>query len=213
MCLYAGYRNTRFAPDARRAVVWRAIAAFVERYIEPGASLVDLGSGYCDFVNAVRARRRWAVDLYMDPSEHAVEGVTPLRADVCELGALPEGEIDVVFASNILEHLDDGKIVRLCEAVLRTLRPGGRFIVLGPNYRYAYRRYFDDYTHVKVLSDVSLADLLASRGFEVERVFPRFLPFSMKGRGPRWGWLVALYMRSPWKPFAGQMLVVARKPA
>ena len=65
---------------------------------------------------------------------------------------------------------------------------------------------------MKVLTDVSLADLLASRGFEVERVFPRFLPFSMKGRGPRWGWLVALYMRSPWKPFAGQMLVVARKP-
>jgi SAM-dependent methyltransferase len=212
MCLYAGYRNTRFAPDARRAAVWKAIAAFLERYIDPGAALVDLGSGYCDFVNAVRARRRWAVDLHLDPAEHAAEGVTPLRTDVCDLGALPEGEIDVAFASNILEHLDDARILRVCEEVLRRLRPGGRFIVLSPNYRHAYRTYFDDYTHVKVLTHVSLADLLASQGFEIERVFPRFLPFSMKGRGPRWGWLVALYLRSPWKPFAGQMLVVARKP-
>jgi SAM-dependent methyltransferase len=212
MSLYAGYRNTRFAPDARRAAVWRAIAGFLGRYISAEGSLVDLGSGYCDFVNAAKARHRWAVDLHIDPSEHAAEGITPLRTDVCELGALPDGGIDVFFASNILEHLDDAKILALCGEVLRKLRPGGRFIVLSPNFRYCYRRYFDDYTHVKVLTDVSLADLLASRGFEVERVYPRFLPFSMKGRGPRWGWLVALYMRSPWKPLAGQMLVVARKP-
>lgn len=212
MCLYAGYRKTRFAPDRRRAAVWKAIASYLERYIPREASLVDLGSGYCDFVNQVRAARRWAVDLHLDPAELAAPGVVPLRSDVCELGGIPDGAIDLVFASNILEHLDDSKIERLSTEVLRKLRPGGRLIVLGPNFRYCYSRYFDDYTHVKVLTHVSLADLLAARGFEIERVVPRFLPFSMKGRGPRWGWLVSLYLRSPWRPFAAQMLVIARKP-
>jgi len=46
------------------------------------------------FTTAQRDYGAWAVDLYLDPSGHAAEGVTPLRADVCDLGALPEAEID-----------------------------------------------------------------------------------------------------------------------
>ncbi len=55
-------------------------------------------------------------------------------------------------------------------------------------------------------------DLLVASGFEVTRVHSRFLPFSMKGRMPVHPLLVRLYLRSPWRPCAGQMLVVAQKP-
>ncbi len=41
----------------------------------------------------------------------------------------------------------------------------------------------------------------------------RFLPFSMRSRVPKWPWLVRLYLRLPFKPMAGQMLLVARTPA
>ena len=33
-------------------------------------------------------------------------------------------------------------------------------------------------------------------GFHLEEVRPRFLPYSVKGGGPRWDWLVRAYMRS-----------------
>jgi hypothetical protein len=44
-------------------------------------------------------------------------------------------------------------------------------------------------------------------------VQPRFLPYSMRGsRLPIRPWTVRAYLRSPIKPMAGQMLVVASKP-
>ena len=118
-----------------------------------------------------------------------------------------------MFASNLLEHLEWPSIERTLDEVRRALKPGGRLILLQPNFRYCAGTYFDDYTHRTIFTHVGLADLLASRGFEVERVVPRFLPFSFKSRGPKWGFLVALYLRLPWRPLARQMLVVARRPA
>jgi SAM-dependent methyltransferase len=212
MSLYAGYRSSRFTFDRRRRSAWKAIAAYLQGYAPESGAVLDLGSGYCDFIAEIRARTRWAVDLHMDPAEHAPEGVTPLCRDVEDLTPVPDASLDLVFASNLLEHLDDAKLVRVMDSVKAKLKAGGRFIALQPNYRHAYRRYFDDYTHVKVFTHVSLADFLASRGLEVERVAARFLPFSLKSRLPVWPWLVALYLRSPFRPFAGQMLVVARKP-
>ena len=92
------------------------------------------------------------------------------------------------------------------------LSADGRFIIVQPNFRYAYRRYFDDYTHRSVFTDVSLKALLRSRGFHIEACLPRFLPYSMQGAGGAVRpWLIRAYLRSPIKPRAGQMLVVARK--
>jgi SAM-dependent methyltransferase len=122
------------------------------------------------------------------------------------------GSLDVVLASNVLEHLTRDELDRSVEQMLRVLRPGGRVVVIQPNYRYAYREYFDDYTHVAVFSHVSLADYFVSRSFKPVRVEPRFLPFSMKSRVPKSRRLVDWYLRSPVRPSAKQMLVVMEKP-
>ena len=55
--------------------------------------------------------------------------------------------------------------------------------------------------------------MLRASGFRIEEVRPRFLPYSMRRvqrTVPRW--LVSAYLRSPFKPGAGQMLVVAGRP-
>ncbi|MBI4604507.1 MAG: class I SAM-dependent methyltransferase [Planctomycetes bacterium] len=212
MSLYAGYRHTRFKLDPDRRAVWSAIADYLQRYVPEDGAVLDLGSGYCDLINAIRARRKWAVDLYIDPAEFAGEGITALRADVTDLGAVPDGSLDAVFSSNLLEHLTYDQLALAMLGIKSKLRPGGRFIAIQPNYTYCYRQYFDDYTHVRVFSHVSLADYLEAQGFELERVTPRFLPFSMRSRLPKWRALVWLYLRSPVRPFAKQMLIVARKP-
>ena len=54
---------------------------------------------------------------------------------------------------------------------------------------------------------------LAASGWQIEHVAPRFLPLSMRSRGSSLSFLVPWYLRSPVKPLAGQMLVVARRPA
>jgi hypothetical protein len=56
----------------------------------------------------------------------------------------------------------------------------------------------------------SLADLLVANGWEVLEVKPRFLPLTVKSRLPVSQWLIALYLRMPFKPMGKQMLLRAR---
>ena len=207
------YFATRFTPDARRDVVWRHVVAYLSQWWSSDAAVLDVGAGYCSFINAVIARRRVAIDLNPAVRQFAaaeVETVCGLATDVAHL---VEGPFDVVFSSNLLEHLDREQIGQMLDGCATVLRPGGTLILVGPNYRLCARRYWDDYTHLTALSDVSLADFVASRGFRIARVEPRFMPFSLKTRFARFSSLTPLYLRSPIRPLAGQMLVVAEKVA
>jgi SAM-dependent methyltransferase len=117
-----------------------------------------------------------------------------------------------VLASNVLEHFAPDVAGQIVGDVAALLRPGGRFIVIQPNFRYAAREYFDDYTHRAIFTDRSLPALLAAHGFAVDKVEPKFLPYSMqKRRVPVTAWLIKAYLHSPFRPLAGQMLVVGRK--
>jgi hypothetical protein len=91
----------------------------------------------------------------------------------------------------------------------RKLASGGTLNILQPNYRYAYREYFDDYTHVSVFSHISLTDFLRANGFDVLEISPRFLPLTVKSRLPVSPWLIRAYLASPIKPLAKQMLIRA----
>ena len=91
----------------------------------------------------------------------------------------------------------------------RGLRPGERVILVQPNFRDCSTEYVDDYTHVTVFTHVSLTDLLSASRVCVEKVVPRCMPFSMQRCLPQWSWAVALYLRSPIRPMAKQMLIVA----
>ena len=85
-------------------------------------------------------------------------------------------------------------------------------IVIQPNFRYAYRQYFDDYTHRSTFTHVSLANLLRSKGLRMLRVEPRFLPYSMReSRLPVKPWLVRAYLRSPIRPWPARCSSSRRK--
>lgn len=208
-----GYFESRFTPDPARDAVWAAIARYLQRYVPAAGSVLDLGAGYCSFVNHVRAAERHALDVSPSFVAHAGPGVTTHVGSCEDLSAFELGRFDVVFASNLLEHLEWPAIDRTLAEARRVLKPAGRLLLIQPNFRYCSREYFDDYTHRTVFTHVSLTDLLRSRGFAVERVDPRFLPFSFKSRAPKWGFLVGLYLRLPARPLARQMLVVARPAA
>jgi SAM-dependent methyltransferase len=207
-----GYYSTRYTPDARRAPVWRHITRYLSRWIPPDADVLELGAGYCDFSNHVQARSRTAMDVDGSVRTHAAPDVHTVVGDCRNLSMFDDESVDVVFASNLLEHLDRSAVDALLDDVRRILRPRGRLILVQPNYRLRPRQYFDDYTHVTVFSDRSLVDLLEARGLPVVHVQARFLPLTMKSRLAGAHRLVPLYLRSPIKPLAGQMLVVAERP-
>ncbi len=129
---------------------------------------------------------------------------------VTELSQVPDGVVDFGFASNLFEHISQADFGKVLADLRKKLSPRGTLTILQPNYRYAYREYFDDYTHVAVYSHVSIADFLVANGYEVIEVIPRFMPLSVKSRLPISPILVAAYLASPIKLLGKQMLIRAR---
>ena len=205
------YHDVRFAFDARREVLWRSLWRFwFSRYVKPTSCVLELGCGYGHFINNVVARRRIGVDEWSGFLDHLADGVEGHVGDATDLGFVESRSVDFAFASNVVEHLSQDAFRRLLQQLARTLAPGGLAAFLQPNYRFAYREYFDDFTHVAVYSHVTLSDFLTARGFDVVECHPRFLPLTIKSRFKVWPPLIWLYLNSPLKPFGKQMLIVAR---
>ena len=203
-----GYFETRLAPNQNRVAVWKHVCHYLARWVAPDDAVLELGAGWCDFANQVTAGRVVAMDIDDVVNRAAADHVTPVVGDCTDLSAFASASFDVVFASNLLEHLERSDSRRLLAEARRVLKPGGRLILMQPNFRLNPGRYFDDFTHVAVFTDQSLPDYLVSEGWQIESVLPRFLPLTMKSRGSGLTFLVPWYLKSPVKPFAGQMLVV-----
>lgn len=208
------YFETRLPPDQRRSVLWRALWTLYFRHlVNEDYTVLDLGAGYCEFINSVHARRRLALDRWPGVRLHAAAGVEARVGELDDLDWLEDSAVDFAFASNVFEHLEQQQFALVLACLRRKLSPRGRLCIVQPNYRYCYRAYFDDYTHKSVYTHVSLCDFLSAHHFEVLECRPRFLPTTLKSRLPVHLLLVWLYLRSPIKPMAGQMLVVARPAA
>ncbi|MFC1804902.1 class I SAM-dependent methyltransferase [Candidatus Omnitrophota bacterium] len=203
------YFQTRFTVSPQRERVWKIICAYLQKFIPQQAKILDLGAGYCSLINNVRAAERHALDAFAGFVPFAQAGVETHIGSCVDLGIFGKDYFDIVFASNLLEHLSPEAGVKMLAEISRVLKPNGRLIVIQPNFKYCYREYFDDYTHRQVFTHLSLADLLKASGFIIERSEPRFLPFSFQSRLPKCPWLVGLYLKSPVRPFAKQMLLIA----
>jgi SAM-dependent methyltransferase len=195
--------------------VWRVLCDRIfQRYVAPNDTVLDLGAGSCEFINAINCAEKIAVDLNPDVGRHARDARVVV-APSTDLNPVADGTVNVVFSSNFLEHLPDKRSVLDTLAECRRIMvEGGRLIVLMPNIRYLPGRYWDYFDHHIPLTHLSLVEALHISGFRPERVVPRFLPYTVKGsRAPRSTLLLHVYLtlRFLWPLFGRQMLVVARR--
>ncbi len=206
------YHETRFPFDPRREMVWKTLCAnFFDELVQPHFHVLELGAGYGHFINNVRCSSKTAVDQWPGMLKFLQPNVQGHLGSVTDLSFVENRSVDFVFASNLFEHLTQEDFATCLQEIGRKLRPGGTLNILQPNYRLAYREYFDDYTHVSIYSDSSLSDFLRANGFRVIHNTPGLLPFSIKGSsGPVRPWLIKVYLSSPWKPLAKQMFLRAQ---
>ena len=194
-----------------RTYVWREIARYVRRDAPAVGTLVEMGPGYCDFINHFPASRKIAFDLNPEMLDHAAEDVDLRIQDARHLPAVGRGSVDLVFASNFLEHLSEPDAARFLSDARDVLSERGRLILLQPNHRRCAEHYFDDPTHRTIFDHLNIYDWLTRHGLRARRVVPGLLPFSMKSRLPKWPMLVRLYLNSPIRPLGAQMYVVAER--
>ena len=190
------------------------VECFFQRWVGPDEAVVDLGCGFGEFLNHLRCRRKIGVDANPDCAAGLAGDVEFHSGDVCDLSFLGDGLADVVFTSNLMEHLPGKPAVeRMLSEARRVLRPGGRLIAMGPNLRCLPGTYWDFWDHLAPITDRSLVEVLELMGFEITDCIPRFLPYTTCSRMPRGAWLVRWYLRLPsaWPIFGRQFLIRARK--
>lgn len=205
------YHAVRFPYDARRAPVWRELCRYLQHFVSDNKPFLELGAGYGEVSRFIRAGTKYALDVNPEVAGYWPEGVEALIQSALEPLPVEESALGTVFASNFFEHFTIEEGSRILSEARRALQPGGRLVCVQPNFRLEPRRYFDDYTHKQIYTDVSFCDFLAANGFRVVHCEPRFTPFTMKSRKPTAGWLVRLYLALPYRPMAGQFLAVAEK--
>lgn len=200
----------------RKNAIWKVICAnFLQRFVKPSSVVVDVACGYGEFLNNIVADRKIAVDLNLDAKKFLDPQIEFHQRKATELAAVAPGIADVVMTSNFLEHLPDKKVLEeFLDQVLAALKPGGRYLILGPNLRYLPGEYWDFYDHHLGLTHLSMCEVLQLRGFRIELCIDRFLPFTTQGALPTHPWLVWIYLKVPlvWKLLGKQFFIVARKP-
>lgn len=208
------YFGSRLIFDQKRKVLWSTLVDhFFNRYVSQDSTVVDLGAGWCDFINNIDCKKKIAVDLWPGISKCADVDVDVYVHSVISMPFLKSNTVDVVFASNLVEHLTQGDFKLMLKECERILRPNGLLILLQPNFKYSYKSYFDDYTHVSIWTDTGITTFLKSIGWEVVVNRPKFLPLTVKSKLPVSKFLIRLYLIFPIKIFSGQMLQIFKNNA
>lgn len=210
--IHNSYFATRMEKDKKRTVLWQTLCtAFFNKIITKDESVLELGAGYCDFINSIEAGRKFAVDIWDDFPKYADGNVTCFVSSVTELKGIENNSIDFIICSNLIEHLTHDEIKQTLFRSAEILRQGGKIILIQPNFRLNPGRYFDDYTHVSIWTDTSLSDFLRANGWKVDQLRSKFLPLTVKTKFPVAPFLIKCYLKSPIKPLAGQMLLIASR--
>src|SRR5712691_9787987 len=186
------------ADQAAKEAIWQEVGRFLQRYIEPGARVVDIACDLGYFIRNIRAADRWATDI-RDVASSLPKDVHFVRASGLDLAeVLPNNHFDLAFFSNYLEHLSSTEaVLQQLKVTFSILKPGGRVLILQPNIRLIGGSYWDFIDHQTALTEKSLGEAAALAGFTSKRVITRFIPYTTKSRFPQHPLLVRAYLHLP----------------
>ncbi len=195
--------------------IWKVLCTdFFNRFVKPTDKVVDLGAGYCEFINNIECHTKIAIDLNADVKKFAHPNVQVIHESCLAIRSLADDSVDIVFMSNFLEHLlTKQQVFDTLQECKRILKPGGKMLILQPNIRFLANNYWDFFDHHTPLSDRSLVEVLETLEMHIVKCYPKFLPYTTKSRLPKGPLFVKLYLHLPlaWHIFGKQAFIVAEK--
>ena len=198
----------------RKAKIWNILAnSFFQKYVPVDGTVVDLGAGNGEFINAIQASRKIAVDLNPQTRNALNPDIEFMENSSTDLIALNDHSVDTVFTSNFFEHLPSAdSLIDTLKECRRYLKSDGTLVILIPNIKYVKEDFWDYLDHSLPLTHRSMVEALTISGFTATEVFPRFLPYTIKNQRVHPPlMLLHVYLRTRWlwRFFGKQMLVVA----
>ncbi len=198
-----------------RRKVWKILCEDVfQQHVKPNSKVLDVGSGYGEFITNIDAEEKYAIDLNPDGQKYLTEEINFLNQDCSSKWPIDDNKIDVVFSSNFLEHLfEKEQVEETLKEAFRCLKPNGKIILIGPNIRFLADKYWDFWDHHIPISDRSMEEVLRLTGFKIEYNIPKFLPYTMSNTKQPPLFFLKLYLKIPfaWNILGKQFFIVAKK--
>lgn len=181
---YEKIYSNRFTDRERKikARLWKCLVNnYLNRFFKEDMSVLDIGCGYCEFINFIKAKKKYGYDI--DPFFESFIGpdVEFLLAQRNSSIPLRDNSIERIFTSNFFEHLySRSEIVFILKESFRILKGGGKIIIIQPNIELVGYKYWDFFDHIIPLTDKSLIEAMKMVGFRLDYVKRRFLPYATK---------------------------------
>lgn len=160
--------------SSRRGRIEQHRLGLLHRYKPAPGEMVEVGPGHGTLAEqAVDAG--WAYTA-IEASPILIEVLRKKGLRVIESWAppipVPDASADVIYADQVLEHMSGIDAARLFTAeALRSLKPGGVFFVVVPDYLKERTFFWDvDYTHNFVTTRRRVTQLFNDGGFEILHV-------------------------------------------
>ena len=130
------------------------------------SKILELGCGRGDFLNEFQ--KAGFICAGLDREMSSVDNDYELNVKQCDLAVnvFPYGDntFDIVYHKSVLEHIyDPGNLMR---ETIRVLKPGGKLIILTPDWHTQWKNFFEDFTHSRPFDVMALSDLLKIYGFK-----------------------------------------------
>ena len=153
--------------------MWRVEAKVARELVGPAAAgtVVDLGCGSGELLRVIRPKFGIGIDLNDQAIQlaRATSKSYEFRLGDATNPALPEESIDCIVNMHLFEHLSEPEAA--LNAWQRTLKVGGRLVILTPNAEFSHPDEFEDPDHKHIYRGPELASLLERNGFRVGRIF------------------------------------------
>jgi SAM-dependent methyltransferase len=114
---------------------------------------------------------------------------------------VPNSSIDIILSLAVIEHLRDPD--HFLKEAFRSLKPGGLIYLSTPNFQLDYKNFYNDPTHVKPYTPVSIEELLKFHGFLNVATFPGLRCKAIGWYRGRFRFLKAYYLL----PFRGDTVL------
>lgn len=203
-------------PAINRARAWEVLTKNVfQGFVNKTFTVLDLGCGRGDFINRIKCNYKIAVDLDSSCAKYLDPDVEFVQTSSRKLGKIKTRSVDLVFTSNMLEHLaSKEELFQTLFEIRRVLKPvpSGILLAMIPNVNKVGMKFYNFIDHTLPLNNDSLRESLELCGFKVEKVIPGFFPYSAVNTRfafPKFFYTLYVHLPLNNRPLAGQMLIRA----
>ncbi|HUD06367.1 MAG TPA: class I SAM-dependent methyltransferase [Candidatus Saccharimonadales bacterium] len=180
-----------------RNIMWKILCHdYFQKYIDKKDTVLDLGAGYCEFINNIKCKTKIAVDINAYTKKIANKDVIVYKTLSTALPKSLTDSVDKIFVSNFFEHLESkDELIETLKEIRRVLKPGGKVLILQPNIRLVGNKYWDYIDHTLPLTEKSLYEAFSLTNFKINYKKVRFLPYTTNSKIPAIPIFIKLYLK------------------